>query len=193
MSYQPPAVPLFSPTSGTYYGDPNAMYSLSTSMVQIAEGYLNQLGSAASSLFPPVINPSFPTIDAAPTPVTASMPSLLPVTWVTPQSPGPFSGTLNTDGLLPGPFQGLAPTLNFGTPPAAFSGQLPAAPAVDLNFSYPTPSIQLPTVPSLLSLDTILLPSVAIPTFSATIPTFSAGAPAFLTTPPCSRRHSPSN
>ena len=176
-NWVPPPVPKFSPVDGSYYGDPNAMFALSTSMVQIAESYLNQLGSAASSLFPPVINPSFPTINAAPHPVTASMPELLPVTWVTPQSPGPFSGTLNTDGLLPGPFQGLAPVLNFGSPPASFTGVIPDAPAVNLNFQYPTPSIQLPTVPGLLALDTILLPSVTIPTFSAVVPTFSGGAP----------------
>ena len=172
-----PAVPVFSPTAGTYYGDPNAMFGLSRSMILIAEAYLGQLGSAASSLVPPVINPSFPTIGASPKPVTATMPDLMKVTWTTPSSPGPFSGTLNTDGLLPGPFQGTAPTLDFGSPPDPFSGVLPPAPAVDLNFKYPTPSVVLPSVPTLLSLDTILLPTVVIPTFSASIPTLSAVVP----------------
>jgi hypothetical protein len=105
------------------------------------------------------------------------MPDLMKVTWTTPSSPGPFSGTLNTDGLLPGPFQGTAPTLDFGSPPDPFSGVLPPAPAVDLNFKYPTPSVVLPSVPTLLSLDTILLPTVVIPTFSASIPTLSAVVP----------------
>ena len=177
MTYEMPSVPVFSPTSGTYYGDPNAMFALSASMIRISEAYLSQLGSAASSLVPPVINPSFPTIGASPKPVTAAMPDLQKVTWLTPNSPGPFSGTLNTDGLLPGPFQGTAPILNFGSPPAAFTGKLPDAPAVNLNFTYPTPSIKLPTVPTLLSLDMILLPKVTIPTFSASVPTLSAVVP----------------
>ena len=169
--------PGYSVTPLNSYGDPNAMYQLSVSMVYAAEQYLGQLGASAASLVPPTINPSFPVISAAPAQAIAPLPTMQAVTWTPPQSPGAFSGTLNTDGLLPGPFQGLAPTLNFGTPPAAFSGQLPAAPAVNLNFQYPTPSIQLPSIPSLLSLDTILLPSVSIPTFTASVPTLSAGAP----------------
>ena len=172
-----PAVPVFSPTAGTYYGDPNAMFGLSKSMILIAEAYLGQLGSAASSLVPPVINPSFPVINAAPSPITATMPNLQQVVWTVPSSPGPFSGTLNTDGLLPGPFQGTAPILHFGSPPDPFTGVLPPAPTVNLNFTYPTPSIVLPSVPTLLSLDTILLPQVTIPSFSASVPTLSAVVP----------------
>jgi hypothetical protein len=178
MSYTPPTVPTFSPTAGTYYGDPNAMFALSMGMIQIAESYLDQLGASAASLVPPVINPSFPTIGTAPMPITATMPNLLGVTWTTPGSPGPFSGTLNTDGLLPGPFQGTAPILNFGTAPAPFSGVIPPQPAVNLNFTYPTPSIVLPSVPPLLALDTILLPEVVVPAFSALVPSLNATAPA---------------
>ena len=132
-----PAVPVFSPTAGTYYGDPNAMFGLSKSMILIAEAYLGQLGSAASSLVPPVINPSFPVINAAPSPITATMPNLQQVVWTVPSSPGPFSGTLNTDGLLPGPFQGTAPILHFGSPPDPFTGVLPPAPTVNLNITNP--------------------------------------------------------
>ena len=177
MTYEMPTVPTFSPTAGTYYGDPNAMFALSASMISISEAYLGQLGSAASSLVPSVINPSFPTIGVAPKPVTTAMPDLMEVTWTTPSSPSPFSGTLNTDGLLPGPFQGTAPILYFGSPPDPFTGVLPPAPAVNLNFTYPTPSIVLPSVPTLLSLDTILLPQVTIPSFSANIPTLNAVVP----------------
>ena len=162
---------------GSYYGDPTYMYSLSTTMVNVAEDYLLALGSAASSLFPAVINPSFPTINASPAQVTASMPTLQNVTWTTPNSPAPFSATLNTDGLLPGPFLGTAPSLNFGAPPDAFTGVMPAQPAIDFNFAYPTPTLSLPSIPTLLSLDTISFGQVSIPTFSATSPTLTAVAP----------------
>jgi hypothetical protein len=163
---------------GSYYGDPIYMYSLSTTMVNIAEDYLKQLGAAASSLFPAVINPTFPTINAPPTPVTAAMPALMSVAWSTPSSPAPFSATLNTDNLLPGPFLGTAPQLNFGSPPAAFSGVMPAQPATNFNYTYPTPSLSLPSIPTLLALDTISFGQVTIPSFSATAPTLTAVAPA---------------
>ena len=162
---------------GSYYGDPAYMFQLSAKMIITAEDYLNQLGASAASLFPPVINPTFPVVNAAPTPATASMPTLQDITWLTPGSPPPFSGSLNTDGLLPGPFQGVAPSLNFGSPPAAFEGTIPAAPTTNLNFTYPTPSVVLPSPPALLTLDTISFGEVVIPTFSADIPTLTAIAP----------------
>lgn len=158
------------------YGDPNAMLALSSQLIYAAETYLAQLGSAASSLVPPVINPVFPSVDSAPTPMVIPAPTLLPVTWTVPSDPGAFTATLDTTGDIP-TFSGVQPTLAFGTAPAAFSDTAPSSPSVDLNFTYPTVSVSFPTAPTLLSISDVQFGGVTIPTFDAVAPTLTAVAP----------------
>ena len=51
-------------------GDPSGMIAFSRSLDAGAQDYLVALESQASNLAAPTINPNFPTVGAAPTPVT---------------------------------------------------------------------------------------------------------------------------
>jgi hypothetical protein len=113
---------------------------------------------------PPIIVSQAPTIS------TAKEPSLIDVTWNTPQQPAAFGGTLSVADLFPGEFEGLPPALNFGSPPAPFNAPAPAAPPIDLNFQYPTPTVNLPSLPSLLSLDTVAFDDFVVPQFNVAVP-----------------------
>lgn len=158
-------------------GDPDEMFAVSQQLIAGAGSYLSQLSAQAGQLAAPVVNPSFPTLNAAPTPITASLPALQTVTWNIPTEPTTFTGQLNLNGLIVGPFTGVAPTLAFGSAPATFSGTAPVAPAVNLNFTYPTLTAALPGVPALLSLDTVSFPNISIPAFTANVPGLTAVAP----------------
>jgi hypothetical protein len=57
---------------------------------------------------------------------------------------------------------------------------VPPSPAVDLNFTFPTPTVTLPTAPTLLALDTVVFNPVTVPAFSATAPTLTAVAPSIM-------------
>lgn len=159
-------------------GDPNAMFALSEQLISQTDAYINALTKQAAQLAAPTINPIFPVIAAAPVPAVAQEPQLEQVTWQVPGEPGPFTGNLVIgDGILPGPFTGVAPQLTFGAPPAPFTGPVPTSPAVDLNFTYPTPTVTLPGVPTLLTLDTVTFDPLVIPSFDLTVPSLTAVAP----------------
>ena len=59
-------------------------------------------------------------------------------------------------------------------------GTAPAAPAVDLNFTFPTLSLNLPTAPSLLSISTVPFGGVTLPTLDVTVPTLNLTPPNIL-------------
>ncbi len=158
-------------------GDPDEMFSLSQSLVALAEGYITALESQAKNLAAPTINPTFPVVTSPPSPNTVMPPNLVDVTWTVPTEPAPFSGGVDITGVLPGPFTGVQPALNIGAPPATFNGVVPSSPPIDLNFIYPDVQVTLPTAPALLSLDTIAFDPVVIPDFSANVPQLTAVAP----------------
>jgi hypothetical protein len=155
--------------------DGSRVFSLAQQLVMSAEQYVAALGN--TSIIAPSINPNFPTVDDPPRVRTSPLPTLQQVTWNVPVQPSAFNGSLDLSGLLPPAFTGTPPTLNFGTPPAAFSTSAPTSPAVDLNFTYPTVAVTLPNVPQLLSLDTVVFPNVTIPDFNVQVPTLTAVAP----------------
>ena len=157
------------------WGDPSVMFQLSALLIRQATDQANALISGAAALQPPTINPAFPAVAASPAPVTVSRPSLLPVTWTTPNAPAPFSGGL--DVIVPEPFSGAAPTLTFSTPPGGYSGAVPASPALNLNFSYPSVSVTLPTPPTQLSVETVAFAPLVIPSFDVTVPALVLTAP----------------
>jgi hypothetical protein len=167
MPYIPPSI----------WGDPTYMFYASQQLVSLAENYIQQLEAQAGQLAAPTINVSFPTVTTPPVPGQTTSPSLQQVTWTVPGQPPPFSGTVDTSGLIIGPFTGVAPTLNFGTAPTPFSGVPPTAPPTNLDFTYPTVAVTLPDPPSLMTLDTMNFPQIVIPPFNATVPTLTALAP----------------
>lgn len=165
----------FYPVVPPQWGNANQMFALSQQLVNDAEKYVSAL--LGTNIFAPTITPNFPVIAAAPLPVTAPLPALQAVTWQVPPQPAPFNGALDIGAALPGAFTGTPPQLSFSSPPAAFSAPVPAAPGVDLNFTYPTVVLTLPTPPQLLTLDTVVFPNFSVPTFSASVPALTAQAP----------------
>lgn len=160
------------------FGDPNSVTDTANTMMDMAKSYITALGQAASSVFPPTITPYFPGVGgAAPTLISALKPSLIDVTWAVPPQPAAFSGTLDISKYMPAAFTGVAPTLNFGTQPAQFTGTIPAAPVTSLDFTYPTVSVSLPSLPSLMSLSTVMFNPLDIPTFTGQEPTLTLAAP----------------
>jgi len=167
MPYIPPQV----------WGDPSYMFGASQQLVNLAEAYIVQLEAQAGQLAAPTINVDFPVVTTPPTPGQATTPPLQQVTWTIPGQPPPFSGAVDVSGLILPPFTGTAPVLSFGTQPAPFYGTAPDAPVVNLDFTYPTVAVTLPSPPSLMTLDDVNFPKIVIPTFDATVPTFTATAP----------------
>ena len=167
MPYVPPIV----------WGDPSYMFYASQQLVQLAENYIAQLEAQAGQLAAPTINVSFPTVGTPPVPGSVTGPALQQVTWTVPGQPPPFGGTVDVSGLIVAPFTGVAPVLSFGTAPAPFADPAPDAPVTNLDFVYPTVAVTLPEPPSLMSLDTVNFPTIAIPPFNANVPNLTALAP----------------
>lgn len=160
------------------WGDASQMFALSQNLILATGQFVTTLENTAAGIFAPVINPSFPSIAPSPQPITAAQPALQAVTWTVPPEPAAFAGRLSVDAVMPGPFQGVAPTLSFGAAPSAFNQTTPTAPSVNTNFNYPTvvpPT--LPTPPNLLSLATVTFNPLAIPSFNVNVPVLNLSAP----------------
>lgn len=149
-------------------------------MLTTVQNYGTALTNLVNNLRPPTIKPVFPTLPAPPYLNTVPQPNLVEVTWDTPSEPGAFTGTLDISRYLPGPFTGIAPTLNFGTVPAQFTGTVPDAPGINYNYQFPTPEVTLPSVPQLLSLSDVQFNPLAIPTFDGVQPTLTIHAPSLI-------------
>lgn len=162
------------------WGDAAAMFSLSQQLVVNATNYVDSLAQLAEQLQAPTINFIPPAISATPVPVTVDVPGFLVPVFSIPTQPAAFSGGLDIEGLLPGPLTVQPPQLNFGSPPTAFTTQVPASPGIDLNFVYPTVEITLPNPPTLLSLDTVVFNPLTIPTFNVNVPVLTAVAPSVI-------------
>lgn len=159
------------------WGDAYTMFYTSQQLVNLAEGYIAQLEAQAGMLAAPTINVAFPIVTTPPVPAQVPGPTLQQVTWTVPGQPPPFSGSVDVSGLVIAPFTGVPPTLSFGAQPAPFTGAAPAAPPVNLDFTYPTVSVTLPTPPSLMTLDTVNFPTIVIPPFNASVPALTAVQP----------------
>ena len=159
------------------WGDAGAMFGMSQDLIKQTEAYIKTIGTLTAGLFPPVINPNFPSISAPPKPITATAPTLIDVKWQTPSTPGPFAGTVDISKYMPSPFTGAQPTLNFGSPPKQFAANIPASPAIDLNFTYPTVLLTLPNAPTLMTLTQVNFNPLDIPTFDKTVPELKISPP----------------
>jgi hypothetical protein len=161
------------------WGDATQMFGISTQLLAKAELLVTEL--AANQFYTPyIVGANYPTTSPPPTPLLPGPPSLQEVIWTVPMQPGAFTqAPPSIANLFPGEFTGVEPTLNFGTIPQPKFGSVPQSPGVDLNFTYPTPNISLPSVPTLLSLDTIPFDPDAytIPDFTGTVPTLSLISP----------------
>lgn len=159
------------------WGDAAEMFGTSQSLITKTEEYIDQINRLVGQIFPPVISVNFPTVANPPKPILADAPTLIDVAWQTPVQPAAFSGDLDISRYLPGAFNGVQPTLNFGAQPGAFVGQAPASPPIDLNFQYPTVQIVLPDPPSLLSIADVAFNPLNIPQFTAGVPELTISPP----------------
>lgn len=137
----------------------------------------NILAHSSVNTLPAILDTIFPTVTAPPLLHTANPPTYKDIPWSDPTPPTPFQGNLDVQPLLPGIFNGVAPTLNFDGKPGAPTDLAPNAPSVDFNFVYPDVSIALPAVPSLLQLTVTPFGGITIPDFSAEVPVFTVPAP----------------
>lgn len=153
------------------------MFALSQTLVTQATQFVTQL--ANQSWYQPLtINANFPNFPPPPTLNQPATPKLEVVAWDTPTPPAAFS-LLPPDlmKLFPGPFAGVEPTLNFGSAPQPNFGTVPPAPGVNLNFTYPVPTVSVPDVPKLLSLDVVDFTPFNIPLFDDAVPVLTLTSP----------------
>ena len=171
------------------WGDANSMFSTSKSLVDKAETLVTQL--ANQQWFQPYnVQVGYPTIQPPPVPQLPTPPTIPAVVWTTPNAPADFStAPPDISSLFPPAFDATQPVLNFGALPQPQYGSIPSAPSVNLNFSYPTPVVNLPSAPTLLALDTISFNpfDYTIADFTGEVPTLILNQPnviAFVEPPP---------
>jgi hypothetical protein len=153
------------------------MFAESQQLVALAEAFIQQLEAQAGQLAAPTINVNFPVVTTPPVPGSVPGPPLQQVTWTVPTQPPPFNGSVDLSGITIPPFTGVAPSLSFGVAPAPFTGTVPDAPVTNLDFTYPTVAVTLPTPPPLMTLDTVNFPTITVPPFNANVPALIAVAP----------------
>lgn len=156
--------------------DPGTYIAYAGSRTDAATAYLLQLGKLAGSLAPPVIDVVFPSSPASPPLAIVDPPVGAPIVWSAPGLPTPFSETLSIEDILPAPFEEDPPALIFGTVPI-FSDIAPDSPGIDIQFDMPDLVVELPTPPSLLSINVSPFDGVNIPTLDITIPELTIDAP----------------
>lgn len=156
---------------------PDGAISFATQAASTAYNYMAQLGVVTSGLVPPSITPVFSTPGNAPTPITATLPTLQQVTVNAQNKPDTLSATLNVDAMLPEPFDSSPPTLMFGSAPAPISEPVPVAPGVDTSYVMPTLNLSLPTAPGLLTLNIAQFDGVTLPTIDEHVTELTAVAP----------------
>lgn len=161
------------------WGDANTMFTLSTQLTASAEQLVARL--VENEWYQPLtVSANYPVLSTPPIPQFPDAPNLQAVTWSTPNVPAAFTKLPpDIQGLFPGAFMGVSPILNFGSLPQPSYGSIPASPSINLNYSYPTVSVTLPTPPTLLTLDTIdFNPNdYTIGAFTGLVPTLSLVAP----------------
>lgn len=160
--------------------DPGSIIAYASNQTGQANSFLLKLGNIASGLAAPIIEPIFPSVDAAPTPLTTPLPSMQEVVWTAPGLPAAFSSDLNINDLMPDAFDESPPQLLFGTAPVEFTEPAPSAPGVILPDSYPDLNVTLPAPPSLMSLSTYSFDGVNLPTIDTNVPELTAVAPSVI-------------
>lgn len=144
---------------------------------RVVDQFVSDLSNAVLDLVPPTITPEFNTGPTIPAIVSPTLPDFVEPEWVAPGLPALFAGDLDITDLQVQPFDGTPPTLNYGAAPADFAGALPTAPAVNLDFTDPTLSVDLPEAPVLLELNVTQFEGFNLPTFDGDEPTLTAVAP----------------
>lgn len=145
--------------------------------VSVVDGYIDNLTNAVLQLQAPTIEPQFPTGGSAPALAITPPPEFDEPVWVSPGFPQELAAVLDVGDLEIEPFDADPPTLNYGAPPELFTGAIPEAPEINLDFDDPTLSVSLPAPPSLLSISVLPFSGFNLPTFDAEEPVLTAVEP----------------
>ena len=168
------------PSSGltqSLLGTANGLVAYAQNRMAAVDGFVTNLSSMVLSLQAPTITPVFPEGASSPAISVPSMPTLEAPVWVAPGFPQPLIKTLETGDLQVAPFDDNPPEIVYGTAPAPFTGQMPEAPPVDLQFDLPDLKVDLPAAPDLLALNTYSFSPREVPTFDADEPQLLAVEP----------------
>lgn len=162
----------------------NSLLNTSTGLITYAQSrisavdqFVRNLSTSVLSLQAPSITPEFPIGATAPAISIPDAPEFETPVWYAPGFPKELTATLIVGDLEIEPFDVDPPTLNYGTAPALFTGDVPDAPGVNLTFDDPTLEVNLPAPPSLLSLSVEKFGGLNLPTFSAESPVLTAVEP----------------
>jgi ribosomal protein L31E len=158
-------------------GTASGLTAYAQGRISVVDGFIQNLAGLVLSLQAPPITPNFPIGAAAPAIEVPEPPVFATTVWQAPGFPTAFTETLEVGDLDVQPFDIDPPTLNYGTAPPAFEGVLPDAPAVNFSFDDPTLTVNLPSVPNLLTLDVQKFDGLNLPTFDATDPVLVAIEP----------------
>lgn len=170
--------PVPDPDHPLFLGDPAGISAYADQQTDAAHNFLLTLGTLASALTPPVIDPIFPAGPSAPAQITAAPPTLQAIVWTSPNAPPAFTENLDVSDVMPDPFDDEPPTLAFGTAPAPFSEAAPDAPGINLVFDDPELTVNLPAPPALLSLNVVPFSGLNLPTIDPNaIPVLTAVEP----------------
>lgn len=168
------------PTNGltsALLGTASGIVSYAQGRMGAVDAFVQSLASQVLTLQAPTITPSFPVGGSAPAIFVPTPPTFEAPVWAAPGFPTALTAVLDVGDLDIQPFDADPPTLNFGTAPPAFVGNIPDAPAVNLTFTDPTLHVDLPAVPNLISLDIVRFDGLNLPTFSAVEPVLTAVEP----------------
>lgn len=175
-----PSVPPIVPSSiltASLLGTANGLVAYAQGRISSVDAFVNSLSTQVLSLQAPSITPEFPTGGSAPAISIPALPSFETPVWVAPGFPTAFTEVLETGDLDVAPFDDDPPVVNYGSPPTLFDGDMPDAPVVNFDYDDPTLTVNLPSVPDLLTLDIQPFEGMNMPTFSATDPVLTAVEP----------------
>lgn len=164
--------------------DPGSIVAFAFGEANTANQFALQLGQFIGNLAPPTITPTFPTQPAAPPLSVVTPPQMQSIVWQAPNIPADFTGTVNVDDLMPAPFEEQAPPVVYGAAPLPPTDVLPSAPPVDLTYSLPDLTLELPAAPSMLQISVTPFSGINMPSIDTTIPTLNL-------TPPSIREYIP--
>lgn len=168
------------PSSGltqSLLGNASNIVAYAHGRVDVVDSFIGQLSNSVLSLQAPSITPEFPTGGIVPAILVAETPTFEVPVWVSPAIPDAFTETLDVSDLELPAFTAALPDIQYGTAPAAFTGNVPDAPATNFNFDDPTLTVTLPDAPNLLTLNISNFAGVNMPTFTADAPELTAVAP----------------
>ena len=104
-------------------------------------------------------------------------PSLDTVTLNLPDLPKGFKDQLDTDNLLPEPFDQNPPQLSFPTAPTPNFGDVPETPGINLPDVDPQLNLDLPDPPNLLNVNVSKFNGFQLPSIDPGVPEFTVAAP----------------